>query len=69
MAEKEILERIARALDYNNSLLERLIRIQGGDDHCPACGSADLEDTSTMGHPSLTCQNCRQTFEAEPEGH
>ena len=56
-----LLERIARGVERNNVLLERLIQHQPDDEsavHCPSCNSADIDNTSTMGNPRLTCFGC-----------
>ena len=53
-----VMERLTRALDRNSALLERTLRAAADEVQCPECGSADVQNTSTMGNPRLTCCGC-----------
>lgn len=64
------LARIADALEKHNELMTRMWTSDEGDDiRCPACGSVDLVNSSTMGDsvtsPKMTCGACNEMWVAE----
>ena len=72
MEKRDLLtERLIRALERNTAIMERLLRAQGeeGDDIvCPTCSCSEIGNTSTMGHPRLTCYGCGGSWTPEFEG-
>ena len=65
-----LTERLIRALERNTAVMEQLLRAQSEDGEiaCPTCGCSEIENTSTMGHPRLTCYGCRGSWAPELEG-
>lgn len=68
-----VSDEIVRELRRNNALLREILAELRGDDEapvvsCPHCGNADqgqIEDTSAMGDPRLTCHACKKSFRKE----
>ena len=62
---RQYLARIAEALERQNKILVRFIPENEDDaERCPACGSVDTQNTSTMGNPRMTCGDCSKSWEA-----
>ena len=64
---RQYLSRIAEALERQNKILVRFIPVDDDEPRCPACGSADTQNTSTMGNPRMTCGDCAESWEATNE--
>ena len=60
---RQYLSRIAEALEQQNKILRRFVPEEDGESRCPACGSTEIENTSAMGNPRMTCGDCAESWE------